>query len=94
MTFRDPLMLLSLLNTKLRDRYESLDDLCYDEALDKKELIEFFEQNNIYFDEENRQFKQKWALWLTFLLIFSFTVIHYIKKNISHFGCGFFHSSC
>ncbi len=59
MTFRDPLMLLSLLNTKLRDRYESLDDLCYDEALDKKELIEFFEQNNIYFDEENRQFKQK-----------------------------------
>jgi hypothetical protein len=31
-------------------------------------LIEFFEQNNIYFDEENRQFKQKWALWLTFFV--------------------------
>jgi len=68
MTFRDPLMLLSLLNTKLRDRYESLDDLCYDEALDKKELIEFFDQNNIYFDEENRQFKQKWALLTHFFI--------------------------
>jgi hypothetical protein len=59
MTFRDPVMLLSLLNTKLRDRYESLDDLCYDEVLDKKELLEFFNENNIYFDEDSKQFKQK-----------------------------------
>ena len=40
MTFRDPLMLLSLLNTKLRDTYKTLEDLCYDENIDQKELLE------------------------------------------------------
>ncbi len=57
MTFRDPLMLLSLLNTKLRDSYNSLDDLCYDENLDKNELLEYFKENNIIFDEKVNQFK-------------------------------------
>lgn len=57
MTFRDPLMLLSLLNTKLRDTYETLDDLCYDENIDKKELLEYFSLNNITFDSSTNQFK-------------------------------------
>ena len=58
MTFRDPLMLLSLLNTKLRDTYKTLEDLCYDENLDKKELLEYFEENNISFDQSTNQFKE------------------------------------
>ena len=58
MTFRDPLMLLSLLNTKLRDNYDSLETLCYDENIDQKELIEYFEENKIVFDEEEKRFKQ------------------------------------
>ena len=58
MTFRDPLMLLSLLNTKLRDTYKTLEDLCYDENLDKKELLEYFEENNISFDPSTNQFKE------------------------------------
>ncbi len=58
MTFRDPLMLLSLLNTKLRDTYETLEDLCYDENIDKKELLDYFKDNNIVFDKEQNRFKQ------------------------------------
>ncbi len=58
MTFRDPLMLLSLLNTKLRDFYNSLDDLCYDENIDKLELLSYFKDNNIIYDESTNQFKK------------------------------------
>ncbi len=58
MTFRDPLMLLSLLNTKLRDNYDSLETLCYDENIDQKELLEYFEENKIVFDKEENRFKQ------------------------------------
>lgn len=57
MTFRDPLMLLSLLNTKLRDNYKNLEDLCYDENIDEKELLEYFKDNNIVYDSSTRQFK-------------------------------------
>ena len=58
MTFRDPLMLLSLLNTKLRDNYDSLETLFYDENIDQKELLEYFEENKIVFDKEENRFKQ------------------------------------
>jgi uncharacterized protein Smg (DUF494 family) len=34
----DPIMLLSLINMKLRDFYPSLDDLCNDLEIDKEEL--------------------------------------------------------
>ena len=35
----DSFMLLCYLNTKLRDQYKSLDDLCDDLNLDKEEVI-------------------------------------------------------
>ncbi len=34
----NPMMLLSVVNTKLRDEYSSLDDLCEDLHIDRKEL--------------------------------------------------------
>ena len=34
----DPFMLLSVVNTKLRDEYASLDDLCKSEDVDQTEL--------------------------------------------------------
>ena len=37
---KDPVMLLSVVNTKLRDYYSTLDALCEDMEIDKKELIE------------------------------------------------------
>ena len=36
---RDPVMLLSVVNTKLRDYYSTLDVLCEDMQVDKQELI-------------------------------------------------------
>ena len=35
---KDPVMLLSFANMKLRDFYSSLDDMCEDLQLDRKEL--------------------------------------------------------
>lgn len=35
----DPMMLLSFINTKLRDEYKDLETLCYELELDKEELI-------------------------------------------------------
>ncbi len=34
----DPVMLLSVINMELRDRYKSLDELCDDRQLDKASL--------------------------------------------------------
>lgn len=34
----NPMILLSVVNTKLRDEYSSLDDLCEDLYIDRKEL--------------------------------------------------------
>lgn len=36
---KDPAILLSFINTKLRDYYPSLDALCDDLEVDKKEII-------------------------------------------------------
>ena len=36
----DPVMLLSYVNTQLRDYYSSLDALCEDKGIGKEELVE------------------------------------------------------
>ena len=36
----DPVMLLSVLNTKLRDHYKSLDELCLDMEIEKKVITD------------------------------------------------------
>ncbi|MDD5934186.1 MAG: DUF4250 domain-containing protein [Clostridiales bacterium] len=35
----DPVMLLSYVNTQLRDHYKTLDDLCSSLSIDREELI-------------------------------------------------------
>lgn len=37
---QDPMMLYSVVNTKLRDEYSSLDDLCADMNVDRKNIEE------------------------------------------------------
>ena len=37
---KDPMMLLSWVNMKLRDFYPSLDSLCEDLEIDRKDLVE------------------------------------------------------
>lgn len=53
----DPIMLLSYVNTKLRDQYNSLDELCDDLDYSKEELINILKCINYEYDEQLNQFK-------------------------------------
>ena len=53
---QDPIMLYSVLNTKLRDFYSSLDDLCRDLDVDKEELTNRLAGVGFSYDEEKNQF--------------------------------------
>lgn len=53
----DPLMLMSFLNQKLRDHYDSLDALCDDYDVSKEEIIEKLAAINYTYMEEINQFK-------------------------------------
>lgn len=52
----DPVMRLSVVNTKLRDFYDSLDALCRDMDVDKQELIKSLETIDYHYDERRNQF--------------------------------------
>ncbi len=54
---KDPAMLLSYVNMKLRDQYEDLEDLCDDLAIDRKDLEEQMASINYYYQEKEHQFK-------------------------------------
>ena len=56
---KDPNILLSFINLKLRDYYDSLDSLCDDLDYPKDEIIEILQGINYYYDEDNNQFKRK-----------------------------------
>ena len=53
---RDPVMLLSVVNTKLRDNYSTLDVLCEDMQVDKQELIGKLEMIDYTYDAGSNQF--------------------------------------
>ena len=53
---RDPVMLLSVVNTKLRDYYSTLDVLCEDMQVDKQELIGNLEMIDYTYDAGSNQF--------------------------------------
>ncbi len=53
----DPFILLSFINTKLRDSYASLDDLCEDLLLSKKEVNEKLNKEGYYYNQAINQFK-------------------------------------
>ncbi|MCP1109199.1 hypothetical protein M2145_000383 [Lachnospiraceae bacterium PF1-21] len=52
----DPVMLLSVINTDLRDFYPSLDALCEDRNLDKQGLVDRLALINYTYDEKRNQF--------------------------------------
>ena len=54
---KDPIILLSVINTALRDEYNSLDALCEDKSFDKEEIISSLNKVNYFYDEELNQFK-------------------------------------
>lgn len=53
---KDPVMLLSFVNMKLRDFYSSLDDMCEDLQLDRKELEKKLGTIDYAYDEKANQF--------------------------------------
>lgn len=53
---KDPVMLLSFINLKLRDFYSSLDNLCDDLDIDQQTLVESLEQIDYHYDESKNQF--------------------------------------
>ena len=53
----DANMLLSIINTKLRDQYHSLDVLCYDLELNKEYILNKLKDIGYNYNEEKNQFK-------------------------------------
>lgn len=53
---KDPVMLLSFVNLKLRDYYAGLDELCEDLDLDRQELTNRLASIDYHYDEEKNQF--------------------------------------
>ena len=54
---RDPAMLLSFVNMRLRDQYSRLDEFCEAENVNRKLLMERLAEVNYYYDEKTNQFK-------------------------------------
>ncbi len=53
---KDPAMLLSYINTQLRDNYLSLEELCKSLCLDEKEITGKLESTGYLYDKEKNQF--------------------------------------
>lgn len=53
---RDPMLLLSVVNTKLRDYYYSLDALCDDMNVNKEEIISALKLIDYAYDSDIQQF--------------------------------------
>lgn len=53
---KDPVMLLSTVNTLMRDYYDSLDSLCEDRQIEKEELIKTLRGIDYEYDKSRRQF--------------------------------------
>ena len=54
---KDKVMLLSVINTALRDKYSSLDELCDSEGIDKEQIIKDLAEIDYAYKEEVNQFK-------------------------------------
>lgn len=52
----DPMLCLSVVNTKLRDYYADLDSLCEDMAIEKETLIEKLSAMDYEYDASANQF--------------------------------------
>lgn len=54
---KDPAMLLSFINMKLRDQYDSLESLCDDLDVLQDEVIQTLQKIDYIYDEQLNQFK-------------------------------------
>ena len=55
---KDPVMLLSFVNTQLRDNYNSLEELCKSYMISEKEITNKLKSINYEYNTEKNQFIQ------------------------------------
>lgn len=53
---KDPFMLLSYINTNLRDSYSNLDDLCSSLSIEKEELLKQLKAVGYEYDPKQNRF--------------------------------------
>ncbi|MGN0173361.1 MAG: DUF4250 domain-containing protein [Acutalibacteraceae bacterium] len=53
---KDPFMLLSYINTKLRDDYGSLDELCKSLCVEKETIVKALEKIDCHYDVQTNSF--------------------------------------
>lgn len=53
---KDPVMLLSFINLKLRDYYKDLDALCEDLDIERADIVEALERIDYRYSAERNQF--------------------------------------
>lgn len=53
---KDPMMLLSILNMKLRDHYSNLDELCEDMQVDKSSILNTLHEAGFEYNKELNKF--------------------------------------
>lgn len=53
---KDPMMLYSFVNMKLRDSYSSLEELCEDLNITREEIEEVLAEADFFYDPESNRF--------------------------------------
>lgn len=53
---KDPVMLLSFVNTQLRDYYSSLDELCSGLNIEKQSLVASLQKIDYFYESNHNQF--------------------------------------
>lgn len=53
---KDPHMLVSVVNTKIRDQYHDLDVFCEEMEVDRNQLSEYLKRYDYEYDESTRRF--------------------------------------
>ena len=54
---KDPAVLFSYINTQLRDKYGSLEELCEDMQISEDDIIKTLEAAGFYYDETHNRFR-------------------------------------
>ena len=56
---KNPEMLLSVINTALRDKYPSLTEMCTEEDVNEEEIVSILENAGYYYNENLNAFKAR-----------------------------------
>ena len=56
---KNPEMLLSVINTALRDKYPSLAEMCTEEDVNEEEILSILENAGYYYNENLNAFKAR-----------------------------------